>query len=288
MTGLPASSQPLARLAVDGFSIVELLVAAACTSLIAAAILSLLVGSTNSGRQLIAEAEIRALARAAAVTLAEELEGVGRGAEGVWLVAEHGEQVPVIQPVVGGLVRLLVPMSDSVEVEPIHGSSRYRVGTRGGLAPGVTVLGLGWSGAGTRVGPGGRVRSLVPPGRGRLPRPGVVEIQWAGREAAAIQAGGEVRALLPAVWREYALVRRDQGMQLRRRDASGRWQPVVDGLLGVSIDYLVDRDGDGRPDGGLSPDPEPSALILGARVRAQAGLGEWQPVVVERWARVGG
>ncbi len=277
------------RSAVAGFSIIELLIAATCTALIAAGVLSLMIGSTRSGRRLLAEAEIRGLARAAAATIAEDLERAGRGAEGIRSVQENGSAEPPIVPVLGGLVRILLPLAESVEVEPLAGGGRYRMATRVGLRPGARVLGLGLTrGRPAAAGIIGRVRSSPPAGRGPTPRTGVVEVAWAAAEAAAIAATGEVRGLLPVAWREYALISRDGGLQLRRRDEDGYWQPVVDGLLGLAIDYLVDHDDDGRPDGGLVPLPPEASRILGARIRAEAVLGEWDPVVVERWVRVGG
>jgi len=229
----------------------------------------------------------RALARAAAATLADD-SGVGSVAApvGARRVLDNDAVAAMIAPEPGGLVRLLLPSGPALEVEPAPGRWRYRARGIDGLIRGGLVAGLIRRGAPGPL-PLGRLRSRVVARRGPAPRMGVVEVGWAASEATLIAESGDVRALLPVTWRRYDLAARGGALQLRRRDDGGRWQPVVDGLLGVRIDYLVDRDGDARADGGLTRAPNSSATIVGARIRAEAVIGDWAPVVVERWVRVG-
>lgn len=272
----------------SGFSLVEMLVAAACTGLLAAAVLTLLAGGAALGRTSMAEIEAQALAQAAVDALAVDLEQAGRGLEGAGECISDGSTVPVVQPLGAAAVRILLALADAIEVEPIEGPGRYRLSSTSGIDSDVLVAGLGTPGT-EPVALLGRVRSVTRPRRGSRARMGVGEIAWAASEARLIQARGPVRALLPVTLRELGTVRREGAVQLRRRNQGGRWQPIVDGLEWVRIQYLVDEDGDGMPDG---PTRElalagAAGTIVGAHVAAAARAGEARLQVAERWVRIG-
>jgi len=65
---------------------------------------------------------------------------------------------------------------------------------------------------------------------------------------------------------ELALVASERGVDLRRRDAGGYWQPVVDGLGAVEFVYGSDRDGDGVADAPVVPWDQAVLPVRAARV----------------------
>ena len=68
-------------------------------------------------------------------------------------------------------------------------------------------------------------------------------MRWEAAEEALIASGGGVRALLPIEVREMETVRRAGALQLRRRDDGSNWQPVVDGLLDLSLEAVGESKG---------------------------------------------
>ncbi|MFQ5745441.1 MAG: hypothetical protein ACE5HV_17950, partial [Acidobacteriota bacterium] len=115
-----------------------------------------------------------------------------------------------------------------------------RLGSLSGLRPGASVAAIGV--------PARPVGSPLPVGTILSVNTSTSSIQvgWGAQEVAWLAAWGPARALVPVAVREYRLRPLGAGMQLRRRDVGGSWQPLGEGLRNMSFTYFLDRDGDGR------------------------------------------
>lgn len=211
------------------FSLVELLVALAVTTLVAAAIVPTFVQGVGAARQRRDDLEARTLAGAVADTVSRDLRQVGRFLEGARLVQLRGRRIDLVEG--GDGVRLVRSLGPSVEVGETAGTDGYWVSASEQLEPEVLVAALGQPGrprgAALPVGP---VESVLEGVGGAL-----VRVGWSRPEAALIRGWGEPRALVPIRLREYEVVERNGMPMLRRRDAGGYWQPVSDGVVRLRV-----------------------------------------------------
>ncbi len=219
-----------------GHVLVELLVASVCAALVGAAALTLLVNGAAASTRARDRVDRVALARACRDVLQRNLQQAFDGLEGVDTLHAEGGLRHRMEPRSDGAV-LLQPVEDAAEVA-VDADGSYRIATaraRGALVPGALVVALPARGRVAVLGKvvaidttaaGTRLHALWPSGAApRLPLP--------------------VRALVPVRWREVAFTAGERGIDLRRRDEGGNWQPVVEGLAGVELAYAVDRDGSG-------------------------------------------
>lgn len=264
-----------------GLSLVEVLVAMTVSALLAAAVLTLFGGGVALARTSMSEIEAHGLARAAVEAIARDVQRAGGALGGARIAWRNGQPVPVIDSVAGvdGVrvdgVRLLIPLGAAIEVDALAGAGRYRGSSRSGLQRGRLVAGVGVPGA--RPVLLGIVVSLTRTNR--------ITVAWAPAEALVIEQEGEVRALVPVSLREFAAVERDAELQLRRRDFAGRWQPAVDPLAWLRLQYACDLDGDGRVDGPLRTVACGTGVVA-VRVSAAARAAFAPEVQAHRWVRL--
>lgn len=214
-----------------GGLVVELAVAMACTGLLTAGVLVLVVDGARTFHARHRAIEAVALTEGGADAVIAALESAGAGLEGARVVTLQGERIGIVE-VASGTLRVVVPMGEAREAEPAPGGE-LRLGDVAGLEDGDLVAGVGLVEPDTGEPPGalplGRVARIVRD-RPRGPSGGTVRVAWPAAEAALLERTGEPRALLPVALREFALLTLPDGLQLRRRDLGGRWQPVVDWL----------------------------------------------------------
>jgi hypothetical protein len=263
-----------------GYSLLELLVAACCTTLLAGAVLPLLVGSAQAERHRARALEAELRVDSALQAISADLRAACTGLEGGRSVRRSGQNTPIVAPLPSGGIRILRPLGPVLEVGAALDANTYEVGTIGALGIGVEVVAVGQPGrpAGAPV-PAGSVVSVFPAGEGAL-----VHISW----GAEVVAWGLPRALLPITWREYELRNYEDAYQLRRRDRGGSWQPVVENLSAVTARYLIDHDGDGIPDEvvGAGVVPAEGSRLLFVRLDARAEPAFGQEVAASTWVRV--
>ena len=72
---------------------------------------------------------------------------------------------------------------------------------------------------------------------GRVSSERLIEVAWNASQLRILREHGPVSALVALTLRTYQTRPTRRGAELIRRDDGGRWQPVVDGLAGVEIDY---------------------------------------------------
>lgn len=278
----------------EGFSLLELLVAAACTGLLAAGVFSLLLAGAGAGRRGWSVLTARAVSESAVAALARDVREAGRGLEGATAVQLGGERIPTLSATPGGL-RLLRGAGPSLEIRAQVAASTYEIIGDARVAAGDRIVGLDlpYRPVAAPLPAGTAVAAFEGAGTTRL------VVAWSAAEMAMLDAWGAPRALLVLESREYALLPLDEGLQLRRRDEGGSWQPVADRLEALELAWLVDEDGDGTPDRRLSSPPpgqeasvcavEVRATVLAAKARelaAGAAAGE-RPVSAGRTVRAG-
>jgi type II secretory pathway pseudopilin PulG len=271
------------REANGGYSLLELIVAAGCTTLLAGAVLPLLVGGATAerhrSRALNAELQMDSALRA--ITL--DLRAAGVGLEGAQSVQYAGQIEAIVGPTPDGGLRVLRTLGPALEIATALDSDSYQLGESGSLQAGALVIAVGLPARPPAAAlPAGTAMSVFPSGQGEI-----VDISW-GASAGDVLAWGPPRALLPVTWREYQLRALDDVYQLRRRDLSGTWQPVVDELSGLAIDYLVDHDGDSIPDEvrDSGAPPEAGVRILIVRLEARAEPAFDREISARAWVRV--
>ncbi len=263
-----------------GYSLLELIVAACCTALLAGAVLSLLVGSARTERRRARSLDAEMRVDSALQAISADLRVVGVGLEGGRSVQRGGHDTPIVGALPNGGIQILRSLGPALEVRAALNANTYEVGATGSLVAGMEVVAVGQPGrpSGAAL-PAGSVVSIIP-GSGSE----IVQISW----GAGVVAWGLPRALLPITWREYALRGFNGAHQLRRRDRGGFWQPVVDDLSGLAVRYLIDRDGDTIPDSattaGAVPGTSERLLFVRLEARAEAAFG--QEVAGSKWVRV--
>jgi len=248
-----------------GFSLLELLVATACTTMVATAVFSLLVGAADTNRREWRAQGARRAAGAAVAAMAADLARAGTGLEDADAVQIGGARVDYAASPSPGTLRVVLAQGVAAEITQHDPGSRYTVdpGTTPRLGDRVVALGFEQRPVGAPL-PIGTVVAVTPRGAG-------VELQvaWYAAEAALVASWGEPRALLPVAIRDYETRTRGGALELVRRDDGGPRQPIADGLETVEVVWLVDADGDGRPDGELTGAwPGPASRRCAARLEA--------------------
>ncbi len=238
--------------------LVELLVASSCTGLLAAGVLGLMVNTAGTVHDRLTRLDATMRAARCAEELSRDLRRSARGLESRLPLITSAGIVGVVEPdAAGANVALALPMAAPVEVDELV-DGRYRVATPGALAVGMQVAVVGLADAAPAVPVAAVVRA------GRVSSEGLVEVAWNASQLRILREHGPVRALVPLTLRTYQIRPARTGAELIRRDDGGRWQPVVDGLAGVEIDY------------GLVGDPGTQQL------RAPASLSLPAAIVVAR------
>ena len=279
--------RPLIEVGDRGGSLLEIVVALACTGLVAAGTMPLLVDGAAAARQRHEAVEARGLADILARTLAADIEAAGGGIEGARSVERSGVPIALVEAPAADSLRVLLPVGASREVWPT-GVETFWVRDIDGLAVGQLLAGVGLPGASSGdPAPGGAI-AMIREGVGG----GLVQVVWAAAESARIRDEGPPRALLPLRLREYATQPDGTGsLRVRRRDTGGTWQPVADGVDAVELAYALDVDSDGVADGpaaagGVEPLLWPYIHLVVIRVSVRHGDGGIARAEV--WARVGG
>lgn len=214
-----------------GSFLVEIAVAMVCTGLVTAGVLRLVVDGARTFRARHRSLEATARVDAAADALLAALESAGQGLEGGRTVSLDGARIDIVE-VGASSVQVVMATGDAREAEPApYGELRLADVT--GLRVGDRVAGLGLvhpdTGEPPPALPVGRIAGLFPDGAGG-PGGGVVTVDWSAPEAALLAEYGQPRALLPLTLRQLGVRMLADGLQLRRRDLDGPWQPVVDAL----------------------------------------------------------
>jgi type II secretory pathway pseudopilin PulG len=277
----------------EGFSLLELLVASACTGLLAAGVFSLLLAGAGTGRRGWSVLTARVVSESAVAALARDVREAGRGLEGATAVQLSGERIPTLSATPGGL-RLLRGAGPALEISAQVAAYTYEIAGDARIAAGDHVAGLDLPRrpAGAPLPAATVVASLRGAGVTR------VVVAWSAAEAPLLDDWGAPRALLVLEDREYALLALDEGLQLRRRDEGGSWQPVADRLEALELAWLVDEDGDRAPDRrlpSLPPGREASvcavdvlATVRPAKARElAAGAAAGEPIIARRTVRAG-
>lgn len=222
-----------------GSMLVELMVATVCAGLLAAGVLTLVVDSARTFRARHRAVEAVSKVEAAADALMAALGAAGAGLEGARAVSLAGERIDAVEVSADGL-RVVIAAGAAREAEPAS-AGELRLEDVAALEPGDPVAGLGLvdpiSGVAPEAVPVGRI-AVVRRDRPRGPSGGTVGVVWAAPEAELLSRFGEPRALLPVMVRELGVRSLADGLQLRRRDLGGRWQPVVDALAEVELRAL--------------------------------------------------
>ena len=231
-----------------GFSLLELLVAMVCTTLIAAAISSLLVGTAAVSRREWTAIRARGIARAAVSGVAIDVARAGIGLERAGAVQRDGERFPIVSSNGASGLRVVRTLGEAVEIAALVAPGVYEVEATGALVVGGSVVGVDL--------PGRPVAAPLPVGRVAALFAGIINdevvVAWSPAEVVSLAAWGEPRALVPVRIREYEVRSRAGALQLRRRDEGGSWQPIADGLDAFRISWAVDTDGDGIADAGAA------------------------------------
>lgn len=245
---------------VAGSSVIEVLVALTCTGMLAAAVLSLMVDGVATVRARLAQVDAESRSRDALLAVDLVLREAGAGLEGARSIALEGELLAVVELAPDSL-RTVIPLEPAREVEPQTGG-RLRLASVAGWEPRDLVVGLGVRGDPADPAPAGRIVD-VQRDRPRGPSGGSVRVAWAPAEAAVLAAEGEPRALVRVAVREFARRSGELGIELRRRDLGGRWQPVTDALERVAFRSL-DPPGVAWPPAGALVEVEARAPVRGA------------------------
>ena len=212
-----------------GYALVELLVASSCMGLLAAGVLGLMVNTADTVRDRMMRLDATMRAERCAEQLARDLRRATRGLETRAPLITVGGLVEVIEPAATG-VTLALARSAPVEVDE-RANGTYRVAGSGVLAVGMRVAAIGLAGDAPAV------PLAVVVGVARVSSERLVEVAWNASQQRILQQHGPTRALVPLVSRTYQTRSVPAGEELRRRDDDGSWQPVVDGLAAVEIDY---------------------------------------------------
>ena len=192
----------------------------------------------------------QATATAAVAIVARDLRAAGFGFEGAASIQLYGERVPTLEARGAQGVLLLRAVAPAFEIYEHGAGSQYTVSGLTGLETGAVVAAVGMPERPPSAPlPAARIAGVMPVSVGAMLR-----VVWGSAEAQLLEAWGPPRALLVVEAREFGLRRLDDGLQLRRRDGSGSWQPAIDGLNRFAVTQasacrLVVEAGATGPDG---------------------------------------
>ena len=254
-----------------GYSLLELLIAMVCTTLVAGAVSSLLVSTASATRREWSAVRARAVARAAVAGVADDLARAGVGLERAATVQPDGPRVPIVSSNGASGLKVVRTTGDAAEITTVVALGVYEIDTTSALVVGGSVVGVDVPGRlATAPLPMGRVAALT----ARISAAEIV-VAWSLPAAASLAAWGGPRALVPVRVREYDTRPYGGALQLRRRDEGGSWQPIADGLDAFRATWIVDTDGDGIGDAR-------AANFSGAGGRRACGL--WIEADVRPWS----
>ncbi len=207
------ATPPAAELGLAGFSLLELTVALGVTSLLAGAIMSIVVATAEAGARQYAGFRAQAAAAVATAVVAAELRGARRGFENASAIQLDAQRVPIVGALGADGVQLLRAAGSPLEIVETLAGFGYRLEAAPNLEVAGSVAGVGQAGRpqGAPL-PAGRVTGITPQASGF-----VVRVAWAANESALINAWGEPRALLSFEVREFSVRERGDGGELRRR-----------------------------------------------------------------------
>ena len=260
----------------------EVLVAATCTSLVSGIVLSLVVSSADATRRRIEGLSAITAADTAVAVLARDLRSLGRGVESAATFSLEGEPTALVSGSISSGLRLLLTSSPAAEVDSQLAAGRYRVSSGHGLAAGDTVVPIDAPGqpAGTPL-PAGTVASVVAGSSFDS-----LQIDWGSGGAEALVSWGIPRALLRVRLREYQALRRGAWLELRRRDEGGSWQPVVVDLAELTVRFVLDTVGDTFPDSRVESLAATNAsAVLYIAIEAQVATREGRRITAVEWVR---
>lgn len=281
-----------ARTSASGFSLLELLIGAVCTSLLAAAVFSVLVSGAASTRRRWADLAAQSAVELAVAAAARDVREAGRGIELADAIRLSGERVDIVGATGERELRLVRALGLPREVVDSRPDGVYEIAGTTAIGPGDVVVAVGLPDRpDSAPAPAGVVTGVFP-GIGTLE----VRVAW-GSGAASLEQWGEPRALVHVEVREYAPRRLDGAWQLRRRDGGRTWQPVIDGLDAFTVGWIVDTDDDGAGDTRVdSPGATARvcAVVIEATARAdrarrpEAGPSELEPFQAVEWVQIKG
>lgn len=215
--------------------LVELLVASVCAALVGSAALTLLLNGATASARARGRTHGGARARACRDVLVANLRRGFGALEGASTAYREGLGRPRVEQRDQGVV-LLQSLEESAEIA-IDDDGRYRLPPErslGAFVPGAAVAALPAI-AGSIV--LGEVVSVDTNEAGTR-----LGVNWSAADVARLP--DPVRALTPVRWREFAFVNSDRGVELRRRDHGGTWQPIVEGLVEIELLFASDLNGD--------------------------------------------
>jgi len=248
-----------------GFSLLELIVATLCTSLLAGAVFSVLVSGAASTRRRWAGLAAQAVVDAAVMAVARDARQAGDGIEAADSIRLRGERMAIVAPAAGGGIRVFLALGPVREVVNARPDGVYEIAGVTGIEAGTIVAAVGLPErptsaplpAGVVVGAFRRISTLE------------LRVAWGGA-AATLDEWGDPRAIVALKVREYGLRRADGAWQLRRRDGGRTWQPVVDGLDSFTVGWILDRDADGVGDTRIESPPAATDVVCAVVIEATA------------------
>ena len=249
----------------QGFSLLELIVAVLCTSLLAGAVFSVLVSGAASTRRRWATFSAQAAADAAVTAVARDARQAGEGLEGGDSIRLHGERLAIVSASAAGGIRMLRALGPVREVVKARPDGVYEI-------DGVTAIEIGTIVAAVGL-PERPATAALPAGVvvGSFRRISTLELRVAwGTAVGTLDEWGEPRAVVALELREYGVRRIDEAWQLRRRDGGRSWQPVVDDLDSFSVGWILDRDGDAVGDTRIESAPGATDVVCAVVVEATA------------------
>ena len=261
-----------------GHALVELLVASSCTGLLAAGVLGLMVNSAGIVRDRMSRLDAAMRVDRCAHELARDLRRAGRGLESSGPLRGAAGLVGVIEPAAGG-VGVMLALGPPIEVDELVPGT-YRIEYVGALVPGTRVAAVGLADTAPAIPLATLVRSA------RVASEKIVEVGWDASQLRILEQHGPVRALLPLSLRAYETRLRAPGIELRRRDDGGSWQPVAGGLANIEISFgLATAAADHRPLSTATSLVLPADISI-ARIDCVADTGITAVRAVQ-WAAIG-
>lgn len=237
-------SGPGVRGGEGGCSLLELLVASVCTSLVAAAVFALMVGAATASRREWGAMAARREANVAVAAVIDDLRRAGQGFERADAIQVGGERIPVVSTDAGGGLRIVRTMGAAVEIQRQAPGQRYTIQAASMIRVGDTVVAVGLPERPLNAPlPHGVIVAMTSHGADAD-----VLVAWRAPEASAVSSWGPPRALLKVEIRRYEVRPYEGALKLSRSDDGGARQPIADGLDWFRIVWIVDADGDGTAD----------------------------------------
>ena len=140
------ASRPVEEFGPAGFSLLELTVALGVTSLLAGAIMSIVVATAEAGARHHAGFRAQAAATVATAVVAAELRGAPRGFENASAIQLDAQRVPIVGALGTNGVYLLRAAGSALEIVDALPGFGYRLEAATSLEVGGSVAGVGQAG----------------------------------------------------------------------------------------------------------------------------------------------